>query len=194
MGYLVYFRLQAAFLTCSKSNGIQRLKCKEQIQFGVRFALPCYKLDDPLNPRLRAKKCVSTEKTGSTPHWRPWSSASISRGHFRDIQPRPHTESGYLGVACGITVCDSLSPFKGNEESLPNHDLPQRALMFYMSSLFSLCNTVLFYRWGNLDLGFRCFTLANVPVSKCTARSNPALCVPRLQVCSSVILPPKASI
>ena len=46
MGCPVYFRLQATFLTCIKSNRIQRLKYKKQIQHGVRFVLPCYSLWD----------------------------------------------------------------------------------------------------------------------------------------------------
>ena len=41
MGYPVYFRLWATFLTCSKSSRIQRLKEKKQIQYGVRFVLLC---------------------------------------------------------------------------------------------------------------------------------------------------------
>ena len=39
MDYPVYFRLQAIFLTCSKSNKRQKLKGKKQIQYGVRFVL-----------------------------------------------------------------------------------------------------------------------------------------------------------
>ena len=43
-GSPVYFRLQATFLTCSKSYRIQTLKFKEQIQYGVRFLLLYYNL------------------------------------------------------------------------------------------------------------------------------------------------------
>ena len=41
MGYPVCFGLLATFSTGSKSNSLQRLKYKKQIQYGVGFVLPC---------------------------------------------------------------------------------------------------------------------------------------------------------
>ena len=39
MGSSVYFRLEASFFTCSKSNRIQSLKYKKWVQYGVSFIL-----------------------------------------------------------------------------------------------------------------------------------------------------------
>jgi len=50
MGYPIYFRLQAIFLTGSKSNRIQMLKLKEigpiTGRGGFRFILPYYSMDE----------------------------------------------------------------------------------------------------------------------------------------------------
>ena len=92
----------------------------------------------------------------------------------------------------GISMCDPLSPFKRNEESLPDHCLAKGHYCFTCIP-YLLFAALSYFTDKEIDLGFRHFILAKVPVCKCTA-SILALCVPRIQVCLSVILPPKPGI
>ena len=104
MDYPVYFRLQAIFLTCSKSNKRQKLKGKKQIQYGVTFVLCDQTFMFPV-PQCNSPPIESQGQASGERQKRP---AGQETGHFPKAAGTTHPGRAQckmkMRVPCSIST------------------------------------------------------------------------------------------